>query len=268
MFRTELDSTAYVPNVTADEHRGALIRKLLENHADAPAAYKLIGEQIDAMPNAHDRWHVRMNEVRHLYTFLLTPAGPGLLLTVYDLCSPVLASLKNWQIDDLHARLNLENEPIPYADESVDGMLLCEVIEHYNADPLFSLIEINRVLKPGGFLVLSTPNAASWYQILRALQHLQPSRFAVYSVTEGQRLNHIHAREYVVPEIATILKVAGFSIESLTTMDYGALPPFVPVPGFSAENRGETIFCVARKSGPPAKRYLSPIYVVDKDFSG
>ncbi len=32
-----------------------------------------------------------------------------------------------------------------------------EVLEHFTADPMFALAELNRVLKPGGFLLLTTP---------------------------------------------------------------------------------------------------------------
>jgi 2-polyprenyl-3-methyl-5-hydroxy-6-metoxy-1,4-benzoquinol methylase len=49
----------------------------------------------------------------------------------------------------------------PFADESFDRVQCIEVIEHL-MDPVSTLREINRVLKPGGEIFISTPNAAWW----------------------------------------------------------------------------------------------------------
>lgn len=56
---------------------------------------------------------------------------------------------------------NLE-EGIPFGDDMFDVVYSGEVIEHlYNPDLL--LEECGRVLKPGGLLVLTTPNFQTWY---------------------------------------------------------------------------------------------------------
>ena len=49
------------------------------------------------------------------------------------------------------------NQPLPESAESLDAVLALEVIEHLE-NPRAFLREIARVLKPGGSLVLSTPN--------------------------------------------------------------------------------------------------------------
>jgi len=48
-----------------------------------------------------------------------------------------------------------------YADASFDALTLFEVVEHLRT-PLPLLAECRRVLKPGGILLISTGNAASW----------------------------------------------------------------------------------------------------------
>jgi SAM-dependent methyltransferase len=45
---------------------------------------------------------------------------------------------------------------IPFADNSFDTVVSTEVLEHV-PDPLRAMREMQRVLKPGGFLILSTP---------------------------------------------------------------------------------------------------------------
>jgi SAM-dependent methyltransferase len=51
----------------------------------------------------------------------------------------------------------LEKAPLPFADASFDGVVSLQVIEHI-ADPGRYLAEISRVLKPGGIVILATPD--------------------------------------------------------------------------------------------------------------
>jgi 2-polyprenyl-3-methyl-5-hydroxy-6-metoxy-1,4-benzoquinol methylase len=48
-----------------------------------------------------------------------------------------------------------------YANESFDLVLMSHVIEHVHG-PLATFVEIRRVLRPGGTMVTTTPNAGSW----------------------------------------------------------------------------------------------------------
>jgi len=73
-------------------------------------------------------------------------------------------------------------------------------LEHIN--PYYAshaISEINRVLRPGGILVLTTPNIASLFRRLRLLLGIQPQ----------YRLN-VH--EYTKPEVEDLLERLGFSV--------------------------------------------------------
>ena len=48
-----------------------------------------------------------------------------------------------------------------YPDKTFDVVTLFEIIEHVS-DPLVLIAECVRILKPGGVLVINTPNADSW----------------------------------------------------------------------------------------------------------
>lgn len=59
------------------------------------------------------------------------------------------------------------NEPLPYDDESFSLVWCSEVLEHLKTPGSF-LQEVDRVLIPGGRIVLTTPNSAFWlYPMLR-----------------------------------------------------------------------------------------------------
>ena len=54
----------------------------------------------------------------------------------------------------------------PYPDAHFATVICGELIEHLFEDPMHLMSEVNRILKPGGHLVLTTPNIA------RAARHL------------------------------------------------------------------------------------------------
>ena len=62
---------------------------------------------------------------------------------------------------------------IPFEEESFEVVVFGEVIEHV-PDPDFLLEEIWRVLKPGGKVIVTTPNLASWANRILLLFGIQP----------------------------------------------------------------------------------------------
>ncbi len=68
---------------------------------------------------------------------------------------------------------DIVTETIPFEDDYFDVVRCGETIEHLY-DPDFALKEIRRVLRQGGFLILSTPNLGAWYNRLLLLFGLQP----------------------------------------------------------------------------------------------
>ena len=73
-----------------------------------------------------------------------------------------------------------EKDRFPYPDEYFSTVLCCELIEHLFEDPMHMMSEINRILKPGGHLVLTTPNIASLRGIAAILQGYHPGLFQSY----------------------------------------------------------------------------------------
>lgn len=69
---------------------------------------------------------------------------------------------------------DIEAEPLPLEAGSVDVVALIAVIEHL-VEPIGVLREIRRVLRPGGRLIMDTPNMAKWTRRLKLMAGWFPS---------------------------------------------------------------------------------------------
>jgi 2-polyprenyl-3-methyl-5-hydroxy-6-metoxy-1,4-benzoquinol methylase len=113
---------------------------------------------------------------------------------------------------------DLERVPFPLADESFDIILLTEVLEHLRDYPLRTLIEARRILKPGGILLLTTPNAASLQNRVRlALGHTvhTPLRDWMFGLPHAR-----HAREYTTTELRELTGAAGLEVVSVESRHF------------------------------------------------
>jgi Methyltransferase domain len=153
---------------------------------------------------------------------------------------------------------NLEKEPAPYPDATFDGVVLMEVLEHFTVDPMYALCELSRVIKPGGFLFLTTPNIASWLALNNLIKWHSPY---LYGVFERKPNPDRHNREYTVVEVERLARAAGFETERLEALNaYDNAANIPPIPGIDPYNRGETTFLLARKVGPVVDRYPDWLY--------
>jgi SAM-dependent methyltransferase len=159
--------------------------------------------------------------------------------------------------------LNFEDEAIPLPDESLDLVLCCEVIEHMDVDPMFLMAELNRVLKPGGTLLLTTPNSASSQNVWKIINGYRPHFFMQYT---KDRSPYRHNFEYDVHGIRTLTEAAGFSCVSMETVDTFGEPSkkalkFLAANSLPTQDRGDNIFYIGKKSGPVVERYPAELYV-------
>ncbi len=80
----------------------------------------------------------------------------GALPVAVDVAAEALRRARD-RVPGLDARLWATGEPLPVEDASVDAVWAGEVIEHV-VDVAPWLSEVRRVLRPGGTLLLTTPN--------------------------------------------------------------------------------------------------------------
>lgn len=121
-------------------------------------------------------------------------------------------------VADYH-NVNIEAQALPFDDSTYDLVLFCEVIEHLVGDPLAALREISRVMKPGGRLVLTTPNVCRMANVMALLGGSN-----IYDQYSGHGPHGRHNREYTRHELFTLLTYCGFESEIHFTSDIDQQP--------------------------------------------
>jgi len=111
----------------------------------------------------------------------------------------------------------------PYADNSFDAVILSEVLEHIDEEQR-GLREILRVLKPGGVVVITVPNANYpfwWDPINKTLETLfnRPIRKGPLS---GIWANHV--RLYTPERLRREAQEAGFIVEAERAFTHYSFP--------------------------------------------
>ncbi len=162
-----------------------------------------------------------------------------------------------------------EKDVFPYPDGHFATVVCGELIEHLFEDPMHLMSEVNRILKPGGHFVLTTPNIASLRGISAILQGYHPGFFHSYlKPAETGETDARHNREYAPREIQQLMECSGFALALLETGEFRDAPH----PEFAwvlhllrryrleTELRGDGIYAVGRKTGPVTDRYPGWLY--------
>jgi SAM-dependent methyltransferase len=168
----------------------------------------------------------------------LLELGSGLYLMTFlleALCDYELELVQYWQCPGgqyesvlVHRRsgarkvfpfreFNAEHDRFPYPDASFDVIVNCEMIEHLLCDPVHMLAECHRVLRPGGALVLTTPNVLRLENVVRLLRGAN-----IHDKYVRESAGARHPREYTPAEMKMLLEWTGFEVPHLETRDVTA----------------------------------------------
>ena len=141
-------------------------------------------------------------------------------------------------LDSMH----IENLPTPLQENSADIIFLMEVIEHLSDDYLSTtLIEVKRLLKPGGALIITTPNDEN----LQMSNNFCPECGAIYHRWQHVRtLNPNTIREileeYDFTDIKTYEKTF-ITIENIFIRILRSIYNFIKTPKYN------NLICIANK---------------------
>jgi glycosyltransferase involved in cell wall biosynthesis/SAM-dependent methyltransferase len=265
---------------------------------ESPQAAELIPYLHSWAHDEEERWYLNTHETRLMKTLAITPpGGPDdsvLEMGAYLQITPALKTrlgygeVRGCYYGELGSSdhrtvvstagepfecdidlFNAEKDRFPYADERFSTVICGELIEHLFEDPMHLMSEVNRILKPGGHLVLTTPNIASLRGIAAILQGYHPGLFHSYiKPAESGHVDPRHNREYTPREIHQLLENSGFAVTLLETGGFRDAPH----PEFEwvlqimhryeldTSLRGDGIYGVGRKTGPVRERYPGWLY--------
>ena len=108
---------------------------------------------------------------------------------------------------------------LPFPDSSFDLATMVEVVEHLER-PVDALTEVRRVLRDGGYVVITTPvPKASWRMIWWAWSKLGPGKR--WENTPHVSDLHMWGKKGAPEGLATILQRLGFAVEKTATCNLG-----------------------------------------------
>jgi glycosyltransferase involved in cell wall biosynthesis/SAM-dependent methyltransferase len=158
--------------------------------------------------------------------------------------------------------VDVERDRFPFPDEHFDVALCCGLIERLSEDPMNMLAELNRIVKWGGLVILTTPNVTSAFSVQQALAGRSPNSGGLYNRNNPAGR---HSREYAPYDVSVVLEAAGFKVLKLFTENVWRetdeeFLAWLDRTGAPRELRGANIYAVGRKQSEQIERYPPELY--------
>ena len=153
---------------------------------------------------------------------------------------------QNGNLNKLYSKYNVHSSSgylkdvgktgLPYPDNHFDAVILSEVLEHLSFNPLPVLQEINRTLKKGGILYITTPNQVRKTNRINILFGHSIRNTISDSVIqldgEKKMICGIHWREYTLLELTQLLEITGFTTSTyyfspMTKTNYSSISKII-----------------------------------------
>jgi hypothetical protein len=121
------------------------------------------------------------------------------------------------------------------------------------------LYEAHRVLQPGGYLLLTTPNVLRWQNVFALVRGQN-----IYDRYLGNGIYGRHNREYSPAEVKTLLERNGFEVEKMDVMNVYGSDVLNRLPLFA--NRRDNIFALARATGRARMCFPDNLYALVDEY--
>ena len=158
---------------------------------------------------------------------------------------------------------------LPFEDASLDYIVLAEVIEHLR-NPYQVMQELNRVLRPGGKLVLSTPNILNLRSRIRFLFEGCWEFFREPTLENSTNPNAVIFNLHLIPwryhELEYLLFDSGFRVQTVATSVYDSrgLSFLKPLIQFQLRSKEES----SRKKGGLDYSRMNKVMLSDEILYG
>lgn len=137
--------------------------------------------------------------------------------------------------------LDIERDPFPFADESIDVVMGNQVLEHVK-EIFWILHQVSRVLRVEGHMIIGVPNLASFHNRLMLLFGRQPTVIQNHSA---------HVRGYTKHDIIQLLELifpGGYDLEDFKGANFYPFSPILANPlARILPNYAWSIFLLLRK---------------------
>jgi 2-polyprenyl-3-methyl-5-hydroxy-6-metoxy-1,4-benzoquinol methylase len=150
----------------------------------------------------------------NLQTLMLREELPGAAIDTLGFAHPLTAprDAERHREIDLNEAARGRTEP---GTGEHDVVVLAEVIEHLHAPPAHVLGYLAGWLRPGGALIVQTPNAVALHKRLRMLAGRSP-----FEPIRDSDENPGHFHEYTATELAAVGRDAGLEVEDVLAANY------------------------------------------------
>jgi len=147
--------------------------------------------------------------------------GLGYKIIGYESCgldlekyvSQFTPRFQDWGI--VNRACDLAQDPIPFAAAEFDLVLASEVLEHFRFHPARFFQEAARVTKPGGRLIITTPNLVRLNNVFKIILGKSLNWDIADSYWDGA-----HAREFTAAEIVTLAVQSGWDKEKVAYRNF------------------------------------------------
>ena len=148
----------------------------------------------------------------HLLAELIKQRHPGQFFHGLDFSATSIleAQILLDKLNNFCQLQHINTLPSPYSDNSIDLIFATEVIEHLTDDQLIDMLaDIRRILKPNGFLFLSTPNNED----LEANKTICPDCGCVFHRWQ-------HLRQWTAESLSEQMRFAGLKNKSIREVSF------------------------------------------------
>lgn len=139
----------------------------------------------------------------------------GRRFTICDIDSRAIELAKTIHGEKLAGTDVIGPNGLPYQDSQFDLVVSMDVIEH-TLEPEPWLLELVRVLRPGGHLFLTTPNYGS-----TSLRFLEATALEIVARTQGFSRKHLHPSKLTADKLLRILRASGLKKSQVQRVAFG-----------------------------------------------